>query len=97
MALQRVSLKNKDVITTPIISKRELLEQQNSLQLCLKNKAYKKGNTKISAGNNSNCSIILKQNKAMLFMSPREVSHTHVSKSEQTLKQKVGASFTVSI
>ena len=86
MALQGVSLKNKDVITTP-----------NHFETRATGTAYKKGNTKISAGNNPNCSIILKQNKAMLFMSPREVSHTHVSKSELTLKQKVGASFTVPI
>ena len=32
----------------------------------------------------------------MFFMSPQEVSHIHVSKSEWTLKQKVGASFKMS-
>ena len=32
----------------------------------------------------------------MFFMSQREVSYTHVSKSEQTSKEKIGACFKVS-
>ena len=54
---------------------------QLSLQLCLENKENKKGNIRISVENNSNCCTIHKHNKAMFFMSPREVNYTHVSKS----------------
>ena len=41
-----------------------------------------KGNTSISVGNYLNCCTIDKHNKAMFFMSPREVSYIHVSKLE---------------
>ena len=52
--MQRVSLKRKDIITTPNY-KRELFEQFKFPQLCLENlenKENKKGNTNISGRNN---------------------------------------------
>ena len=48
-----------------------------------------------SVGNNLNCSTTHKHDKAMFFMSPQKVTHTHVSKSEWTVKQEVEASFKV--
>ena len=42
---------------------------------------------------NENRANVNKGNKAMFFMAPREVSNTHVSKSEWTSKQKIGANF----
>ena len=50
--MQRVSLKAKILQPHSIISKQELFEQYNSLQLCLKNKENKKGKANISVGNN---------------------------------------------
>ena len=68
-------------------SKRELFKQYNSLHLYLENEDNEKGNTNISVGNNSNCCTIHKHIKATFFMSPREISYTHVSKSECTFKR----------
>ena len=67
-----------------------------SLHLWLENKENRQGNTNISMGNNSNCCTVHKRNKAMFFMSPQEVSYTHVYKSERTSKEKIGVSFKVS-
>ena len=47
-------------------------------------------------GNNRIAPLYRNITKRRFYMSPREVSHTHVAKSEWTHKQKVGASFKVS-
>ena len=81
--LQRVSLKIKDSITTPnhFVTRTIRTVQLSAVQLCLETKENKKGNTIISVGNNLNYCTMHKHNKAMFFMSPREVSYTHIFKS----------------
>ena len=95
--MQSVSLKSKDIITIPNhFETKTIRTAPNSLQLWLENKENNKGNTNISAGNNSNCCTKHKHSKVMFFISPREVGYTHVSKSQRTFKEMIGASFKVS-
>ena len=88
--------KSKDIITTLNYFETGTIQTvQLSLVMFGKKKENKKRNTNSGVRNNSNCCNIHKHNKAMFFMSPREVSYTHVSKSERTFKKKIRASFKV--
>ena len=71
MALQKVSLKSKDIITTLNYFETRTIR---TVQLSPIERKNEKGNTNISVENNSNYCTIHKHNKGMFFMSSREVS-----------------------